>query len=33
MIRDGVSDVHCMGGVYLADKVEQEYNETVIYRK
>ncbi len=33
MIRDGVSDVHCMSGAYLADEVEQEYNETVIYRK
>lgn len=25
LIRDGVSDMHCMSDVYLADELEQEY--------
>ena len=27
LIRDGVSDMHCMSDVYLADELEQEYAE------
>ena len=25
LIRDGVSDMHCMSDAYLADELEQEY--------
>lgn len=25
LIRDGVSDMHCMSDVYLAEELEQEY--------
>ena len=25
LIRDGVSDIHCMSDVYLAEELEQEY--------
>ena len=25
LIRDGISDMHCMSDVYLADELEQEY--------
>lgn len=25
LIRDGVSDLHCMSDAYLAEKLEQEY--------
>lgn len=25
LIRDGVSDLHCMSDAYLADELEQEY--------
>ena len=27
LIRDGVSDMHCMSDAYLAEKLEQEYAE------
>lgn len=27
LLRDGVSDMHCMSDVYLADELEQEYAE------
>ena len=27
LMRDGVSDMHCMSDVYLADELEQEYAE------
>ena len=27
LIRDGVSDMHCMSDAYLADELEQEYNK------
>ena len=27
LIRDGVSDMHCMGDAYLAEELEQEYAE------
>ena len=26
LIRDGVSDMHCMSDAYLADELEQEYS-------
>ncbi len=29
LIRDGVSDMHCMSDAYLADELEQEYAEKV----
>lgn len=29
LIRDGVSDMHCMSDAYLADELEQEYNNTI----
>ena len=29
MIRDGVSDMHCMSDGYLAEELEQEYEEKV----
>ena len=25
LIRDGISDMHCMSDAYLADELEQEY--------
>ena len=28
LIRDGVSDMHCMSDAYLADELEKEYNNT-----
>ena len=27
LIRDGVSDMHCMSDAYLAEELEQEYEE------
>ena len=30
LIRDGVSDMHCMSDAYLADELEQEYSGGVI---
>ncbi len=27
LIRDGVSDMHCMSDAYLAEELEQEYNQ------
>ena len=27
LIRDGVSDMHCMSDAYLADELEQEYSQ------
>ena len=27
LIRDGVSDMHCMSDAYLAEELEQEYAE------
>lgn len=27
LVCDGVSDMHCMSDVYLADELEQEYAE------
>ena len=29
MIRDGVSDMHCMSDLYLAEELKQEYEEKV----
>lgn len=29
LIRDGVSDMHCMSDAYLADELEQEYNNII----
>ncbi len=29
LIRDGVSDMHCMSDLYLAEDLEQEYAEKV----
>lgn len=29
LIRDGVSDMHCMSDEYLAEEMEQEYAEKV----
>ena len=29
LIRDGVSDMHCMSDAYLAEELEQEYVEKV----
>ena len=29
LIRDGVSDMHCMSDAYLADELELEYNNTI----
>ena len=29
LIRDGVSDMHCMSDAYLAEELEQEYEEKV----
>ena len=30
LVRDGVSDLHCMSDGYLAEELEQEYNEESI---
>lgn len=30
LIRDGVSDMHCMSDVYLAEELEEEYRKTQI---
>ena len=30
LIRDGVSDMHCMSDEYLAEELEQEYAEKVL---
>lgn len=27
LIRDGVSDMHCMSDAYLAEELEQEYSQ------
>ena len=29
LIRDGVSDMHCMSDAYLADELEQEYSQNI----
>ena len=29
LIRDGVSDMHCMSDAYLADELEQEYSKNM----
>lgn len=29
LIRDGVSDMHCMSDMYLAEELEQEYADKV----
>ena len=29
LIRDGVSDMHCMSDAYLADEMAQEYSDTI----
>lgn len=29
LIRDGVSDMHCMSELYLAEELEQEYNQNM----
>ena len=29
IMRDGISDMHCMSDAYLADELEQEYAEKV----
>ena len=29
LIRDGVSDMHCMSDAYLVDELEQEYNQNM----
>ena len=29
LIRDGVSDMHCMSDAYLAEELKQEYEEKV----
>lgn len=30
LIRDGVSDMHCMSDAYLADELKQEYSQNTI---
>ena len=30
LIRDGVSDMHCMSDAYLAEELKQEYAEKVL---
>ena len=30
LIRDGVSDMHCMSDAYLAEELEQEYVEKIL---
>ena len=29
LIRDGVSDMHCMSDMYLADELKQEYSDKI----
>ena len=29
LMRDGVSDMHCMSDAYLVDELEQEYNQNM----
>lgn len=29
LIRDGVSDMHCMSDEYLAEELEQEYSQKI----
>ena len=29
LMRDGVSDMHCMSELYLAEELEQEYNQNM----
>lgn len=29
LIRDGISDMHCMSDAYLADELEREYSNTI----
>ena len=29
LMRDGVSDMHCMSDAYLVDELEQEYNHNM----
>ena len=33
LMRDGVSDMHCMSDAYLAEELEQEYAEKVPVKK
>ena len=33
LLRDGVSDMHCMSDAYLAEELEQEYAEKVPVKK
>ena len=33
MIRDGVSDMHCMSDMYLADELKQKYVDKIIATK
>lgn len=33
LIRDGVSDMHCMSDVYLAEELTMEYQEREIYKQ
>ena len=30
LMRDGVSDMHCMSDAYLAEELEQEYSEKLL---
>ena len=30
LVRDGVSDMHCMSDAYLAEELRQEYTEKVL---
>ena len=30
LIRDGISDMHCMSDTYLAEELEQEYADKVL---
>lgn len=29
LVRDGVSNMHCMSDAYLVDELEQEYNQNM----
>ena len=33
LIRDGVSDMHCMSDSFLAEELEQEYAEKIFTKK
>ena len=33
LIRDGVSDMHCMSDAYLAEELGQEYAEKIFTKK